>query len=400
MKRTILILLQLITLQAIAQNQESYTTKKEKKKFYDDLCGKAHEDVKFIWAQDKEGNFTNWAEGESASELVDDWETVIHETFHGLCNTVKEGQNYFISKDITVYVPYTKVYNSKELNKQVRKGQQDSIYRYGIYVKGENHVPTGAGGQSSNQINTNSRNEASSIQDGIYGMTEEFAAYYFSTLASYHLWDYFSKTFGKDNADASYDYRHLVEGTTLAYFEFHFFIANYLIYAKENEPEIYKGIMDNKAFKVVFTLIEKRFANLILDYNEKLEDIPQNSANDLVEQMDFSGSDKDLAIFAEMAGIPTEQIYKQQTFYTDEGKVYTEKKIILSQEYLDALKPEYDKFIPDVKKQMEEDIFFYYASPTKQYNYLHRQITPEMKAELRKLMLENCTDENYKDFLK
>jgi hypothetical protein len=400
MKKVLVLVLVSLTLQGYSQTEKTYSSKKEKKKFYDELSNKyAHEDVKYIWSKDTEQNFTTWVDGDKESELIDDWETVVHETFHGLCNSLNDGQNYFISKDLIIFVPYSKVYNSKELNTVVRKGQQDSIYRYGIYVKGENHVPKGAGGQSTNKINTNSRNEASSIQDGIYGMTEEFAAYYFSTLASFHTYDHFVSTFGKEDVDASYDYRHMVEGTVIAYYEFHFFIAKYLMYAKEKEPEVYKGIMNNKAFRVVFTLIENRFINLILDYNDKLEDIPHNSANDLVEQMDFSGSDEDLAIFAEMAGIPSDQIYKKQTFY--EGtEVYTTKTIILSQEYLDALKPEYDKFIPDVKKQMEGDIFFYYASPTKQYNYLNKQVTSEMKAELAKLMFENCTDANYKDFLK
>lgn len=400
MKKGLILVLSILSIQGFSQTEKTYSSKKEKKKFYDELVKKyAHEDVKHIWSKDTEEQFSSYVDGDKESDLIDDFETVIHETFHGICNSKEDGQNYFISKDITVFVPYTKVFNSKELNKVVRKGQQDSIYRYGIYVKGENHVPKGAGTQSTDKINTNSRNEVSSIQDGIYGLAEEFAAYYFSTLASFHTYDYFVSTFGKEDADASYDYRHLVEGTTLAYFEFHFFMGSYLIYAKENEPEIYKGIMNNKAFKVVFTLIENKFAGLIMDYNDKLEDIPQNSANDLVEQMDFSGSDLDLAIFAEMAGIPSDQIYKKETFLVD-GKIERKKTVILSQEYLDALKPEYDKFIPDVKKQMGTDIFFYYASPTKQYNYLSKQVTSEMKSELSKLMFEDCTDSNYKSFLK
>lgn len=368
-----------------AQEEKTYPSKKDRKNFFDELISLySSEDVKYIWETDsKEGNFDTWVDGDKESDLIDDFETVIHELFHGICSSTNDGQKYYISKDITIEVPYTEVFNSKELNSFVRKGQQDSIFRYGLYVGGKNQLPTG---QKTNLINTNSRNEASSIQDGIYGLMEEFSAYYFSTLTSYPLSGYFKEKFGMEDEDAWYDYRHLVEGTIVAYYEFHFFMGNYLLYAKEKHPDIYKGILNNKPFRIVFTLIEKRFVKLISQYNELYETIPANSATDLVEQMDFSGSDEDLAIFGVMAGIPREQLFS------------SDNKMI--PEYKAALKPEYDNFIKDAKKQFEDDMFFYYASPTKQYKYLNAQITEEMKKELDGLMYENCGDSNYKSFLK
>jgi hypothetical protein len=377
----------LFTFSVSSQKEKIYTSKKERKKFYTSLLELyGSTEVKYIWDTDaQEENFEKWVGKHTESALIDDLETIIHELFHGLCIQHSKGLKYHVGKEIVIDVPFSKTFNSKELNTFIRKGQQDSIYRYAIYVGGKNELP---GGGKITAINSGASDEASSVQIGIYGMMEEFTAYYFSLLTSYPLKSYYEREFGMLNQSAWYNYRHMMEDNILAYFEFRFFMGSYMLYAKEKYPEVYDGIMKNNSLRVVYTLIVNRFRKLIGLYNDALIIIPQNAPEDLIHKMDFSGSDEDLAIFARIGGVPKEQVYSE------------DNNVTLSKEYIKSIKPEYEKYISGLKKQMQGEMYFYFASPEKQYNYLIKQITPSIENELEGLFIKGCNDNTYKNFLK
>lgn len=380
-----------------AQDVKTYKSKKEQRNFYQNLVNKyGSEDQKYIWSTDKKDEFAHYLDGDTEEDLIDDFTTVLHELFHGICNDIDDGQNYMINKDLMLYVPYSKVYPSSDLNKVVRKGQQDSIYRYGIYVGGKNSL---YGQKETNKINTKESNTAASIKDGIYGLMEEFAAYGVGISTSINLYDYFMDKFGKDNEDAWYDFRHMVEDDEIAYYEFHFFIGSYLVNAKKNHPEIYKGIMDNKVFRVVYTLIENKFKASINLFNEKLKNVPRTSYTEMYGKLDFSGSDLDIVYFLELSGRDYKELYKE---------VWTEKnglneksiEILISKEEIEFYRETYEKYLPELQKDVKGDMDFFFAFASKSRPYLKRQLTKEIEEELNNLYIKDCNETNYKNYMK
>src|SRR5690606_9461316 len=146
------------------------------------------------------------------------------------------------------------------------------------------------------------------IQQGIYGMLEEFAAYYYDAGASFQLYDFFAKEKLWEKEYTPYDFKHLVMGETIAFYEFRFFMANYLLYAKTKYPDIYKSLYDNKPLRVAYTLLTDKFEALLT----KVKSVTDTMADDNEEyiskllSLDFSGSDEDLVRFFSIAGYKEE----------------------------------------------------------------------------------------------
>lgn len=417
MKNIFLVIGFLLLMDLSAQTTDkSYPTKSDRKKFFNDISTKySPADVQKIWKSDATAEeFDQWVDGKLESEIIDEYSTCIHELFHGNCNMVKDGQNYYINKDITIYVPYTETYKSTKLNDVVRKGVQDSVFRYSLYVGGKNELPDGS---KTDLLNTSENNQPSSIQIGIYGMLEEFSAYYYGTYTNLHLENYFNDKFGKDNKDARSDYSHMVLGDAMAFYEFRLFMGWYLVHAKAKYPDIYKGISNNKAMRVVYTIMTDKFTKLVNDSEVKfanelvvkdLFEIEMDDEAKLLLSLDLSGSDEDMIRFFEMTDLKDDEVYLKVT-KTINGKTVNTIKIVdaevfaeFKEEYVEMVdemkvaKTEVDNF----KGQVENNILFFMASPSLEFPYLKKQFTKEMNEELKKLRMEGVTESNYKDYLK
>jgi hypothetical protein len=419
MKLILLILLSLSLNSLFAQPvDKTYSTKSDRKNFFSTLSKNySPADVQKIWKSDEiEEEFDQWVDGRKESEIIDEYSTCIHELFHGNCKMIRDGQNYYINKDISIYVPYTETYKSTELNKVVRKGVQDSIFRYCLYVGGKNELPDGS---KTDLFNTSENNQPSSIQIGIYGMLEEFSAYYYGTYTNYHLENYFIDKFGKDNADARDDYSQMVLGDAMAYYEFRLFMGWYLVHAKAKYPDVYNGIQNNKALKVVYTLMTDKFTKLVNDievkfanelvYDASLFEMELDETLQDYLSLDLTGSDEDLIRYFELEEMQDDEVYTKTT-KTINGKNVTAITIVDAEEFQEY-KYEYQlmvvelqlakKEVNDFKNQMNSyGILVFMALPSLEFPYLKKQFTNEMNEELKKLRMEGVTESNYKDFLK
>lgn len=236
-----------------AQTDKSYPTKDARYKFYEDFSKKYNSPaILEIWKADKTKTFDEYVDGKSQSELLESYATVIHELLHAYNETENNGHTYFIDAGTRIHVPFTEVFNSKELNKYVRKGLQDSVFRYGLYIGGKSELP-GLGKVKG--VNDSKQNEAMSVQLGVYGILEEFSAYYFGAEAAFEHYDFYLTTYGKDKEDIWETYTQELEGELVAFYEFQLFMGWYLNFAKEKHPKMYTEIHNNKAFKVVYSLI-------------------------------------------------------------------------------------------------------------------------------------------------
>jgi len=388
-----------VLLQNISSAQEkTYATKEKRKQFYNLLVEKyASDDVKKIWLSDKQTSiFDQWVSGKKETELINDYATVIHELYHHNCVlTSNSEQRYIINKDIEIDVPLTEVYKSTELNKIVRKEQQDSIARYVMYVGGKNEFL----GLKTNLINTNEENMIASVQYGIYGMLEEFAAYYYGANASLQLYDFFAKEKLWKEPYEAYDFKHLVTSDAIAYYEFRIFMANYLLYAQKKYPEIYKELYANKPLRVAYTLLTDKFTQLC----EQITILTKNIPNEMQEELelfnifDFSGSDEDMIRFFTKMNIEEDGIFEIKEEIQGDKKI--KKIIVLDKEEFLELKIEYREYEKEMYKGIDM-LELYFAMPDIQEKYLQQQLTNDLLMALENFKINGITEENYKQFLK
>lgn len=101
---------------------------------------------------------------------------------------------------------------------------------------------------------------------GIYGLMGEFNSYYQGGKAILDLAKNKNET---DNII-------YVLNAIVPYYEFKFWILNYLLFAEENYPSVFLGIMNNENFKESFLAIEIAFADVVEELSVDID--PLNSA--------------------------------------------------------------------------------------------------------------------------
>lgn len=166
-------------------------------------------------------------------ELIADINVAVHEACHNAHNKLFKSAyfSYIISKDIHIngnYKTNKPVFDSYELNNFVADSMKKNISRFNTYLGRENGT-------------------------GIYNLLNEYVAYYHGCLAELEL-----KRKGITITTSS-----IKRDVPNAYYDFRLFISWYLQYAELKHPEIYKQILENKNLRVAFSLIDKRFTQLV-----------------------------------------------------------------------------------------------------------------------------------------
>ncbi|MFN8254556.1 MAG: hypothetical protein U0W24_02630 [Bacteroidales bacterium] len=220
-------------------------------------------------------NFIKWSEGRSHYLVLSSLATVVHESCH-VVNFNASGfwsYGFFIAPGIEIKTDKTDVFRTSEIDKIIPDEQKDRIFRYSTYISEK----TG-------------NEDISSIKDGIYGLMDEFDAYYQSTRALIESFEYY-KTIAK-NSDTYYWNLYISNcySTIYAYYEFRLFIAWYLKYAKEKYPKIYQDIINNKNLKVVFTFIDQNYEKVVDQYFTNRQIIIETINKSGVEKVEIKGN--------------------------------------------------------------------------------------------------------------
>ena len=352
--------------------------------------------IREIFNSDEKDEFENYVDGHSESKLVDRYSTVIHELLHGYNKSENGGYHYFVEPGIRLFVKEGKYYSSKELNRYLRKGQQDSIFRYGLYVGGE-LVPLGKSGFGGTKGQL--AQEGFSVSHGIYGLLEEYNAYYYGALSTFELYPYYSGLKNGNNPDGLENYKQEIQSDIMAHFEFNLFFAWYLSFAKTKHPDVYEDIMNNNALRVLYTLLDDKFSALSDAVDVQIGSINKQIKPDMMEILDFSGSEEDLFLFIELAGMEPSEIYKEES-KTVNGRVVLVKKSVMGKEEYAQLKAAYIDTVKSVKAATGDGFNFFFAQHSRYVNYLKKQYTTEMQTELNKLRIPGVTTHNFKEFLK
>jgi hypothetical protein len=111
--------------------------------------------------------------------------------------------------------------------------------------------------------------------DGVYGLIDEFCAYYQGTKASFELYDFYYKyrCNGYKNALEWANYVQHIASSALAYYEFRTFISWYLGYAKEHDRKVYDNCIKNTHLRMAYTLIDNLYGPLVRDFYTLLDDL-------------------------------------------------------------------------------------------------------------------------------
>ncbi|RMG23331.1 MAG: hypothetical protein D6730_14650 [Bacteroidetes bacterium] len=187
--------------------------------------------------------------------------TLVHEACHGYTHhtafrqlekagiSYEWGQHYslfYLAKDQQLLVKHTQAFPSAELHGSFPDSLITSRYHTYIYP--------------SAPITTQST--------GIYGLLDEWHAYYHGTKNAVLQYPYY-RTYARDDYERWAPYFTGVHGTWLAYPEFKLYILHYLLYAQAHQPETFEAIMHNVAFKQVYTQIDSLFGKLLTDFQQQ-----------------------------------------------------------------------------------------------------------------------------------
>jgi hypothetical protein len=122
-------------------------------------------------------------------------------------------------------------------------------------------------------------------QHGIYGLLDEFNAYYRGLKAVYECFPYLSELNGFQDADTVTFYIGALAtdgSSTGAFYEFKYWILRYLLHTKEKIPAQYRSILQNRNFLQVFLYIHDNFQMLV-------EEMIPERVNELILRMNEAG---------------------------------------------------------------------------------------------------------------
>ncbi len=120
-------------------------------------------------------------------------------------------------------------------------------FRFKTYVQGE---PTLTSTQSS----------------GIYGLMDEFLAYYSGTKVVFDLKPLFLEYFDPNYGFVKWSSE--ISANQGAFYEFDFFIKEYLLFAKSNHPELYDQLKQDADFREVYQTVQSKFIALTQQYEK------------------------------------------------------------------------------------------------------------------------------------
>jgi peroxiredoxin len=181
-------------------------------------------------------DFTAWIHGNSEQDVIKSLNTVVHEMDHGYtgrlylkllreANKPAGDGNYsafYLGGGETRLVRHSDVFVTSEINAEYPKNLITS--RYETYV----HP---------------SERDMGSQQNGVYGLLDEWNAYYNGTRTSFDLCNYYRDK--RNNAAGWAEFFADYYSTFYAYLEFKSYILVYMMHAKKNYPLLYRGFMNN-----------------------------------------------------------------------------------------------------------------------------------------------------------
>lgn len=204
-----------------------------------------------------------WLRGNTPEDVRGSLGTIVHEMAHGFTSyyayqvlsqnpsteiqIANDYSAFKISKAAPILVAHTDIFNSNVLKKDIPKELR--TFRYSPYIAPKSNL--------------------GSQKQGVYGLLDEFNAYYQGILMSYNLFPIY-QDLGKENPQAFQDYFQHMSSDRLAFYEFKYFILTYLVRAQSEHPDVYDAILANKALRKAYTQIHNGYQELLIAHDNRL----------------------------------------------------------------------------------------------------------------------------------
>ncbi len=208
----------------------------------------------------QKGSLLRFIDGHSDKEIVASLNTLVHEICHGYTRTMAYryiqqdpkieyhfGDKYllfYIDSLRSILVHQTPVFPTSEIHRTIPKKLRTPRYETYIYPA---NPSLGA------QV------------DGVYGLMDEWNAYYHGTRTDIELFEYYHQQ-AQHKPGYWLEFFSAVNGTYYAHLEFKYYILKYLLFAHQHHPNMFDQILSNKNFIEAFLTIDRNFADLIDRY--------------------------------------------------------------------------------------------------------------------------------------
>jgi len=201
--------------------------------------------------------------GRGRIDLLASMETNVHEIAHAYFDqnvykylSERKEKSNLDNAQIYLYLsPSESYFLSFPLNLMFPSGELASViprelrtYRFDTYI----------GGTTSTQ------------SEGIIGLLNELNAYYLGSLYCYDMLTSYKEAAGSD-ATGLFEWVTHVQSTMSAFYEFDFFIKEYLLYMRNKYPANYERLRTYKPFKESYEAIYKSYSDLVYNYRIRVE---------------------------------------------------------------------------------------------------------------------------------
>lgn len=200
--------------------------------------------------------------GRTRMDLLVSMETNVHEVAHGYfdqntfryLNINKTGFNadntngfIYITPELGFYIsfPLKSMFPSAELAAVIPSNLR--TYRYDTYIEGT----------------------TSTQSDGVIGLLNELHAYYIGSRYCYEMLEPYREAAGSDAAGL-FEWVTHTQSTMSAFYEFDFFISEYLLYMKSKYPAAYQQLRSYSRFSEAYSTLRDLYTNLIDRYLQKI----------------------------------------------------------------------------------------------------------------------------------
>ena len=202
------------------------------------------------------GGFTEYFTSPMPDYLVMNMGTAVHETYHLYANAMTYqilarddrfaapfGEHTCDLGDGLIHIVQSENFPAREMDATFP--QDARTFRYETYV-------------------SPSRESQSTQAEGVYGLLDEFTAYYFSARTSVDFWPWIRDE-SPININLMVAYVVDLHESWVPYAEFKLYILHYLLHAKTHHPEMYEGIIASQGFREAFRATDEAYSSLLND---------------------------------------------------------------------------------------------------------------------------------------
>ena len=157
---------------------------------------------------------------------------------------IQQGFYHAPGEEYWIEIEEEYIFSSNELSETIPYELQ--TFRYDTYIEGN----------SSTQAH------------GVIGLLDELNAYYLGSKYQYDMLPVYKELFGSDYLNQWV--KHSASEMT-AFFEFDFFIKEYLLFAKNQEPATYTYLKNSPGFRKAYQTTHRKYSQLTKAYVAKIE---------------------------------------------------------------------------------------------------------------------------------